>query len=126
MNGTARDIELPILLFTHREGEIIRIHLKIHRSGCQSPGAFGARLRALAIGVCESAFGARSTELSELCTEYICINPLFLIRVGSDCFGRYNIYALPYEARHSVCVNIDVVIWCSPEHFPVDVIKTVL
>ncbi len=57
----------------------------------------------------------------------ISVNPQSLIRVGSDCFGQYNFfYALSYEARDCVCVNIDVIIGCSPEHIPVDVIKTVL
>ncbi len=54
----------------------------------------------------------------------ISVNPQFLIRVGSDCFGLYNVlYALPYEACDCDCLNIDVVIiGCSPEHIPVDVI----
>ncbi len=53
------------------------------------------------------------------------VNPRFLISVVSDCFGLYNIfYALPYEVRDSV--KIDVVIGCSSENIPVNVIKTVL
>ncbi len=55
--------------------------------------------------------GIKSSGSSVESSTNINVNPRFLIRVGSDCFVRYNVfYALPYEARDCVCVNIDVVI----------------